>query len=96
MLTSLFFVVAGFLEFACVLQLARYNENNQHGNQFMRNGNVKPVELSFIENELTINPDEKPKFNLRKIDQVAFFFGALLFLLFNAIYWCTFLMFDFN
>lgn len=96
MLASLFFVVAGFIEFAFVLQLGRYNENKQGGNRILRNGNVKPVDLSIIENELSICLDETPKFNLRKIDQVAFVVGGLSFLLFNAIYWVAFLTFNFN
>ena len=38
----------------------------------------------------------KPKFNIHKIDVAAFAVGGLLFILFNVIYWTTFLNFNFN
>jgi hypothetical protein len=100
LLASLFFVVAGFIEFAFVLQLGRCNEKSTPPlAKLLRNGKINTIDLSPTEhNEYDeyCYSNGKQKFNLRKIDHWAFLVCALLFILFNAIYWPTFLLFNFN
>ena len=48
--------------------------------------------LNQKENRTPINP----RFNIHKIDRVAFGVGGLLFVLFNVTYYFTFLIFNFN
>ena len=92
MLTSLFFVVAGFIEFAVVLQLHQYNKKCMIKKKSARKWKRKMHILSQKENAITI----KPIFNIYKIDRVAFAVGGLSFILFNVMYWFTFLIFNFN
>jgi hypothetical protein len=106
MLTSLFFVVAGFLEFAFVLQLHRQNEKEAiHKNRtekITRNGQLtvtnepQKENLENMSNMNVISSDEEQQFNIRKIDFIAFVVGLLLFLLFNLFYWLTFSLYKFN
>ena len=111
MLASLFFVVAGFIEFAFVLQLERYNENHSMltPKKLVKNGKVNSIDLTLTDNNtenngmclqdksISCNPHHgKQKFDLRRIDQYAFFVGGLSFLLFNAVYWPTFLFYNFD
>ena len=102
MLTSLFFVVAGFIEFAFVLQLHQYNEKQQKKQETVskwksyKNGTLTTNinELNQIENG-GINIID-PVYNVRKLDIVAFSVVGAMFLLFNIIYWVVFLAFDFT
>ena len=106
MLTSLFFVVAGFLEFAFVLQLHRHNEKEAIDKNNMetttRNGLLTVMDEPQKENpESTsnmniISSEEKKKLSIRKIDFIAFVVGLSLFLLFNVCYWLTFSLYKFN
>ena len=109
-MASLFFVVAGFIEFAFVLQLGRYNETQPVPSlkKFVKNGKINSVDLNLTDNAETspMCPGNntnccnyrhvKPKFNLRQIDSYAFLIGGVSFLLFNAVYWPTFLFFNFD
>ena len=88
MVTSLFFVAANLIEFAFVLHLHQYNEKCMMKQQLIRQWKRKMDNLT--ETEKTI----KPKYNIQKIDRVAFAVGGLLFLLFNVLYW--FLAFNIN
>ena len=110
MLASLFFVVAGFIEFAFVLQLGRYNESYPVSTlkKVVKNGKINSVDLPLTDintenNSMCLqnktvpcNHHGKQRFNLRKIDQYAFLVGGASFLLFNAVYWPTFLFFNFD
>ena len=110
MLASLFFVVAGFIEFAFVLQLGRYNESYPVSTlkKVVKNGKINSVDIPLTDtnNEnnsmclqdktVQCNRHGKQRFNLRKIDQYAFLVGGASFLLFNAVYWPTFLFFNFD
>ena len=146
MLTCLFFVVAGFVEFAIVLQLHRCNEKEKNikslgransTNHFERckskeNGLIIREESKYFDD---VQEDASPmtslkstkfgldivtknigrnrrknknckanfgkytakndachlKFNVQKIDAVAFGIVSVLFILFNVIYWATFI-----
>ena len=99
LLASLFFVVAGFIEFAFVLQLERYNEKSQAPpmKKIIKNGKINSIDLTLTDNteNSTMAPHHgKQRFDLRKIDQYAFLIGGVSFLLFNAVYWPTFLFFN--
>ena len=52
--------------------------------------------LSPKENGNNIYIDEKPIFNIQKIDRVAFVVVGLMFLFFNIIYWLTLTIFNLN
>ena len=87
LLASLFFVVAGFIEFAFVLQLGRCNERSAPPlTKFLRNGKINTIDLSPTENNeygeyCPYRNTGNQRFNLRKIDQWAFVVCALLFIL---------------
>ena len=38
----------------------------------------------------------EPRFNIHKIDMVACAVSGVLFLLFNVVYWLTYMLFKFN
>ena len=52
-------------------------------------------EQSPDKNENTNNGKGEPTFNIQKIDRVVFIVAVLLYLLFNVVYWLTFLNFKF-
>ena len=109
-MASLFFVVAGFIEFAFVLQLGRYNEAQPVPSlkKLVKNGKINSVDLNLTDNteNSPMCPGNnitccnlrhaKQRFNLRQIDSYAFLIGGVSFLLFNAVYWPTFLFFNFD
>ena len=90
-------MVAGFIEFAFVLQLER--SNVQSLKKFVKNGKNNSGDLTHAdntENSTIALHDGKLRFDLRKIDQYAFLIGGISFLFFNAVYWPTFLFFNFD
>ena len=94
-------MVAGFIEFAFVIQLERYNEKHPVPSlkKFVKNGKINSVDLTFTdntENSTIALHHGKLRFDLRKIDQYAFLIGGISFLFFNAVYWPTFLFFNFD
>ena len=99
MLTCLFFVVAGFIEFAIVLQLQHYNE--KHMAKPMTTMKFDGYGLRPIQSKHhRIKPSENREFNViprvfdvRKIDIIVFAVVCILFILFNVIYWVAFLGF---
>ena len=149
LLTCLFFVVAGFIEFAIVLQLQRYNDELMKPKFSMKDTTKSPTKLqscnikgtSFMNWEEHYNEEfqktSKPNmnfegcklrlnklpnpldiktmrmspedckiqyedgntkktsrrfmFNVRKIDIAAFGIVGILFVIFNIVYWITFL-----
>ena len=101
LLTCLFFVVAGFIEFAFVLQLQQYNEKHlrrrKSSKKFegYRYGNPRSCcNYNSGRNEIEeIYFIKTPVFNVRKIDIIAFCVVGMLFLFFNVIYWGFFLEF---
>ena len=99
LLASLFFVVAAFIEFACVLQMERYNGVAQiisgETTRLLKNGDITTIVQHDYDKRSNSNID-KPRFDLRKIDRIAFVVGGLMFLFFNLVYWFVFLIFDLN
>ena len=102
LLASLFFVVAAFIEFACVLQMERYNGVSQiiYGGEttrLLKNGDITTTTIVQQDYDKRSNSNiDKPRFDLRKIDRIAFVVGGLMFLFFNLVYWFVFLIFDLN
>ena len=104
MLASLFFVVIGLIEFACILFLHQYNEKNLvkadsplARRAFQMNvAMMNMVSLSQHENGRIEYSNGKPAFDIIKIDRVAFVVVGVLFLIFNLLYWLTFMILDFN
>ena len=101
LLASLFFVVAAFIEFACVLQMERYNGVAQiisgETTRLLKNGDITTTTIVQQDYDQRSNSSiDKPRFDLRKIDRIAFVVGGLMFLLFNLVYWFVFLIFDLN
>ena len=98
-MTCLFFVVGGFIEFAFVLQLQQYNEKHMTKPRITTKFDgygLRPIRSKHHR----IKPSENSEFNVipqvfdvRKIDIIAFAVVCLLFILFNVIYWVTFLGF---
>merc|ERR1712224_898319 len=78
LLTSIFFVVIGMIQFAFILHL--YHINEKHLLQTKRNG----VKCSIEEISLKIKrKNEKRLFNLRRIDTIALNVVASSFIIFN-------------
>ena len=110
MLTSLFFVVTAFIEFAIVQQLHRSNENfimqERKHQETQKNGKLAVTIDATEKNghgenrseDLLTNPikERAPKFDVVKIDFGAFVVGLLLFLFFNLGYWLIFSLYNFN
>jgi len=101
LLASLFFVVAAFIEFACVLQMERYNGVAQiisgETTRLLKNGDITTTTIVQQDYDKRSNSNiDQPRFDLRKIDRIAFVVGGLMFLLFNLVYWFVFLIFDLN
>ena len=98
MLSSLFFVVADFVEFALVLHLHQHNEKHAAKEKAIRKWRKKVVNTkNGVENESTVDYNiDKPKFDIVKIDRVAFVVFGMSFVLFNLIYWIAFLNFNFT
>ena len=103
MLTSLFFVVAGFIEFAFVLHLHHQNEKQWQKQKTTTKCNEctndKSTPGSNINNLVSSKKAcrvTNVKFNIKKIDLIAFVIGAVLYFLFNVVYWMVFLNFSFD
>ena len=110
MLTSLFFVVTAFIEFAIVQQLHRSNENfiiqERKKQETQKNGKLA-VTIDATEKNghgentsenLLNNPvkERNPRFDVVKIDFGAFLVCLFLFLFFNLGYWPLFSLYNFN
>ena len=146
LLTCLFFVVAGFIEFAIVLQLQRFNEKVTKTKSPIKDNSINNFERCEVKENGSMNWDEhrymdelkkgsgssknfegckvrlskltnsfrrrqmnakdfeeyyessqgrkfvcRHKFDVRKIDIVAFGIVGVLFVIFNVMYWVTFL-----
>ena len=97
--------MAGFIEFAFVLQLQQYNEKhrllqNQSIGVGYRLGSSRSVKHHSCKRGYRVSDQYKsgapimmiPKeFDVRKIDVIAFGVVSVLFLIFNVSYWITFL-----
>ena len=103
LLTSLFFVVAGFIEFAFVLHLHHINEQQLQKQKATSKckgcSNDKAASDHIVNNFVSNN---KPglvtnvMFDIKKIDIIAFVIGLVLYFLFNVVYWTVFLNFSFD
>ena len=97
LLTSLFLVVASFIEFIFVLHLHQRNEKHLQKQKELRSWRLSIAKISPKENETTMFYNYgKPLFNISKIDRLAFTIGVAFFFLFNVFYWLTFMNFRFN
>ena len=97
--------MAGFIEFAFVLQLQQYNEKHRvlHKQSIgvgYRLGSARSVNHHSCKRGYRVSDQYKtgapmmmiPKeFDVRKIDVIAFGVVSVLFLIFNVSYWITFL-----
>ena len=100
MIASLFFVVIGFIEFAFILHLIQRNEKQQDSNKSSEstcktNDTDKVVSEPLTVNDMKCPIDNntilvKPKYDVKRIDFIAFEAGILLYVLFNVIYWVVF------
>lgn len=96
LLASLFFVVLGLVEFACVLYLHQCNERYIRKLIPPSQRKVNVVTISPNENGSIVYKDGKPVFDILRIDRVAFVAVGALFLIFNVFYWSIFMILDFN
>ena len=97
LLTSLFLIVASFIEFSFVLHLHQRNEKHLQKQKEFRSWMLCIAKISPKENENSMFYNYgKPLFNISKIDRLAFTFGVVFFFLFNVLYWLTFMNFKFN
>ena len=93
LLACLLFVVSDFIEFAFVLYLNQENNNKKVFRQKHCLKHKEKVESVLIkEREISTKCIAKPIFNIRKIDRMSFLFGSVLFIVFNVMYWTTFLI----
>ena len=97
--------MAGFIEFAFVLQLQQYNEKHRVSQKQpicvgYRLGSARSVKHHSCKRGYRVSDQYKtgapimmiPKeFDVRKIDIIAFGVVSVLFLIFNVSYWITFL-----
>ena len=100
--------MAGFIEFAFVLQLQQYNEKHRMPQKQSigigcRLGSARSVKHHSCKRGYRVSDQYKigapimmiPKeFDVRKIDVIAFGVVSVLFLIFNVSYWITFLGVD--
>ena len=100
--------MAGFIEFAFVLQLQQYNEKHRvlHKQSIgvgYRLGSARSVNHHSCKRSYRVSDQYKSgapmmmihkEFDVRKIDVVAFGVVSVLFLIFNVSYWITFLGID--
>ena len=101
MLTSLFFVVVAFVEFACVLHLHHKNEKEaKNKEKEIKTNNEKKIASEENDNHLSngipLVFSTKQRFNIKKIDLICFVIGAVMYISFNIIYWTIFLAFHFD
>ena len=100
LIASLFFVVIGFIEFAFILHLIQRNEKQQDSNQSSESTcktddtDKAALELLMVNNIKYTTKDKnilvKPKYDVKKIDFIAFEVGTFLYVLFNVVYWVVF------
>ena len=65
--------------------------------RLLKNGDITTTTIVQQDYDQRSNSNiDKPRFDLRKIDRIAFVVGGLMFLLFNLVYWFVFLIFDLN
>ena len=97
--------MAGFIEFAFVLQLQQYNEKHRMPQKHSigvgyRLGSARSVKHHSCKRGYRVSDQYKTgapimmirkEFNVRKIDVIAFGVVSVLFLIFNVSYWITFL-----
>ena len=97
--------MAGFIEFAFVLQLQQYNEKHKMPQKQSigvgyRLGSARSVKHHSCKRGYRVSDQYKTgapimmirkEFNVRKIDVIAFGVVSVLFLIFNVSYWITFL-----
>ena len=101
LLTSLIFIVVGFLEFAFMLLLQQQKEKQLQKqrrklSKLMEwkdywNGAAKSTEIGDIGIENDMCSIRRPSAIIRQIDVIGFFVFGALYILFNAIYWAIFL-----
>ena len=103
LLTSLFFVVAAFVEFAFVLHLHHQNERHMQSQKPSVHkcdgcSNGKTTSEQNVNNDRSNEKTNsfRLKYDIKKIDVVAFIVGAVFYVVFNIIYWVVFLNFDFE
>ena len=98
LLASLLFLVCSFIESIFVLHLHQSNET-----QLMLQHSIAKWKLTTrraVENKQENNQREETNnyiyqvVNIQKIDIAAFVVSGLLFLIFNVIYWITFLVYN--
>ena len=95
LLTSLFFVVVAFVEFACVLHLHHKNEKHVE-NQGKEIRKVSEENANHLSNGIPLVFATKRRFNIKKIDLICFVIGTIMYISFNIIYWTIFLTFHFD
>ena len=101
LLTSLFFVVTAFVEFAFVLYLNHQNEKQVeiHANAIEANNEKKngvQENVNHLSNGIPLVFSKKRRFDIKKIDLIAFIIGVMIYITFNIIYWSIFLTFHFD
>ena len=70
---------------------------SSHTASQMNSAMMNLVSLSQNENgSIAYANNAKPAFDILKIDQMAFAVVGAMFLLFNLLYWLTFMIFEFN
>ena len=96
MLASLFFVVLGLVEFACVLYLHQCNERHIRKSIPPCQRKMNIVCISKNDNGSIVNKDGDPIFDILQIDRIAFVVVGAFFFVFNIFYWSIFMIIDFN
>ena len=83
------------LQFAFALHLHQYNQRESVKDRGKRR---KPSKnnITFHENVGHISPNNNRKFNIRKIDNIAFNVVGSIFIIFNLLYWTIFMTFSFD
>lgn len=95
LLASLFFVVLGLVEFACVLYLHQCNEKHLRKSLPPSQRKVNVSTVCPNENGSIVYKNGKPIFDILEIDRIAFMVVGALFCIFNIFYWSIFMIFEF-
>ena len=93
MLASLTFVVIGLIQFSLVLHLHQINAKHAKDEQPREEELNLNKEVLIKEHVEVQFQNRNVNFNIKKIDNAAFYITGSLFIMFNAIYWLTFTVF---
>ena len=94
MLASLIFVVVGLIQFSLVLHLHQSNATKDRTEKNTKEDELNLNKEVLIQEKIEVQfHNRTTRFNIKKIDNAAFYITGSLFIAFNAVYWLAFIIF---